>query len=289
MSAAERHITEAGVYGDLPHADYLTDPVPWGSLSASGARRLLPPSCPALFRYWADHPEPPKDWADIGNAAHRLVLGVGPDITSVPFDSWRTNAARDAREKAYADGRIPLLAEEYMRVTAMADALREHPIAAALFDPERGKPEQSLFWPDAEADVWRRARLDWLPDPGPSRLIIADYKTTRSAEPEALAKSMHAYGYDVQAAWYIDAAVALDLGGEDTAFLLVAQETAPPYLVTIAEPDAFALKAARVRIRQALEVYAECTATGQWPGYTSEVISLSLPYWVERRYEQEWA
>ncbi|MBO0827768.1 MAG: hypothetical protein J2P24_08300 [Streptosporangiales bacterium] len=54
--AADVMITEPGVY-NLPAAVYHADPVPGGSLSQSGAKKLLPPSCPALYRYWADHPE----------------------------------------------------------------------------------------------------------------------------------------------------------------------------------------------------------------------------------------
>src|SRR5258708_26204894 len=39
----------AGVYG-IPADAYHADPIEGGSLSSSGARRLLPPGCPALFR-----------------------------------------------------------------------------------------------------------------------------------------------------------------------------------------------------------------------------------------------
>ena len=42
---------ELGVY-DLPAAAYHRDPVEGGSLSASGAKKLMPPSCPALFKAW---------------------------------------------------------------------------------------------------------------------------------------------------------------------------------------------------------------------------------------------
>ncbi|MGW9447058.1 hypothetical protein, partial [Bacillus mobilis] len=48
-------ITRPGVYDGIPEAVYHRDPVPGGSLSSSGARKLLAPSCPALFKYDQEH------------------------------------------------------------------------------------------------------------------------------------------------------------------------------------------------------------------------------------------
>jgi len=169
-------LTQPGVY-EIPEAVYHGDPVPGGSLSASGAKRLLPPSCPARFRYEQEHPVF-KATFDFGSAAHKMVLGVGPDLAVIDAEDWRTKAAKDEREAARLSGRIPVLRSEHAEVMAMAAALREHPVASALFDPQRGgKAEQSLFWPDAEFGIWRRARLDWMPDPNaPGRFILGDYK-----------------------------------------------------------------------------------------------------------------
>jgi hypothetical protein len=85
----------------------------------------------------------------------------------------------------------------------MAAALRAHPLAGKLLDPDRGTPEQSLFWTDERTGVWRRARLDALPHPAAGRMIIADYKTCDSAKPRACAKSIANYGYNMQGAAYM--------------------------------------------------------------------------------------
>ena len=60
-------ITAPGVY-DIPAEDYHRDPVPGGSLSSTGARKLLPPSCPAKFRYEQDNPPTPTAALDFGQA-----------------------------------------------------------------------------------------------------------------------------------------------------------------------------------------------------------------------------
>jgi hypothetical protein len=143
-------ITESGVY-NMPADVYHSDPVPGGSLSSGGARKLLPPSCPALFRHWATNGQPPKAAFDFGHAAHLLVLGAGPPLAVVDADDWRTKNARAERDAAYRDGAVPILRADHDIVQAIATAIRAHPIARALFTPGAGEPEQSLFWVDDAA------------------------------------------------------------------------------------------------------------------------------------------
>lgn len=274
-------ITEPGVYDGIPEDVYHSDPVPGRSLSFSGAKRLLPPSCPAIFRWEQLHGRPNKPAFDFGHAAHAEVLGIGAPLVVVDAADWRTKAAQAQRDEAYAAGHTPILAHEHQQVKGMAEALRAHPIASALFDPDRGgKPEQSLFWHDERHDVMRRSRLDWLPatrDDG--RLILPDYKTTTCAAPSALAKTVANFSYHQQAAWYPDMVVGLGLA-EQVAFVFVFQEKTAPYLVTVVELDALSVRVGRHLNDRALEVYAECSATDTWPGYTDDVELISLPSWV---------
>lgn len=279
-------VTMPGVY-DMPAEQYHRDPVPGGSLSSSGARKLLPPSCPALYRYWADREQASKAAFDFGHAAHLAVLGAGPEVEVIHADDWRTKAAREARDAAYTAGKVPVLAAEYQHVQAMAAALYQHPIASVLFDPDYGQPEQSLFWIDGPSGIWRRARLDWLPEHHGGRLIIADYKTTRCAAPTHLGRAVYDHGYHQQAAWYLDGIPVLGLAAE-AAFLFVAQEKTPPYLVTVIELDALALRIGRDLNRQAIDVYAECAATGVWPGYTTDIELVGLPTWAETRHLEDY-
>lgn len=281
MTAPTIEVNAPGVY-DMDAEQYHAHP----SLSASGARKLLPPSCPALYRYEADHPPAPKREFDIGHAAHRLVLGAGPELAVIDAADYKTTAARQKRDEAHARGAVPLLSHEHDQVQAMAAALRAHPLATALFQPGRGQPERSLFWLDIASGVWCRARLDWLPERGTRRMILPEYKSCRSAAPDNLQRAIHDYGYHQQAAWYIDGVTALGLAAEP-AFVLVAQEKTPPYLVTIAEPDAVALRIGRQLNRQAINTYRECTATGSWPGYSDGVEHIGLPAWVERRHLED--
>jgi hypothetical protein len=278
-------IAEPGVY-DIPAEDYHADPIPGGSLSSSGARKLLPPSCPALFKYEQDNPQPHRKTFDFGHAAHGEVLGTGPELVVVDAKDWKTKAAQEKRDEAHARGAVPLLPADYERVQAMAAALRRHPMAHRLLNPGRGRAEQTLIWRDEPTGVWRRALVDWLPELGTGRPLFVDYKTTQSAEPKAIGKTVHNYGYGHQGAWYLDGAIALGYPAE-TAFVFIFQEKTPPYLITIAQVDETALNIARARNRQAIEIYRDCRETGVWPGYADDVVHITLPAWAERRELEE--
>lgn len=292
---ATHEVTEPGVYDGIPDEVYHRDPVPEGSLSVSGAKRLLPPSCPAIFKWERDHGRPDKHAFDFGHAAHAKVLGVGAEIVTVQrtakdgtvsdAENYQTKSAQEHRDEIRAAGKVPLLASERAEVDAMATALFAHPIARTLFNPEHGQPEQSLFWPDAEFHIWRRARLDWLPNPLNDRMIVADYKSAVTANPDEFERPMANFGYAMQAAWYTDAVVDLGLA-ESAEFLFVVQEKTPPYLVSVIQPDLLAMRTGRSRNRRAIETYARCAAADEWPGYRDDVSLVSVPYWYARQEEE---
>ena len=273
---------------------YHADP----ALSASGAKRLLPPSCPARFKYERDNGGRPNKRAfDVGHAAHKEVLGVGLDVVivhkttrdrqSVPAEDYQTKSAQEHRDAIYAEGKVPLLHWELRQVQEMAKALREHPRASALLDPEHGKPEVSVFWHDDKHGINRRSRFDWLTTPtGNGRLIVPDYKTTSSAEPRRFARSIFDFGYDVQRVFYTDAIHAAELA-EDVEFLFIAQETVAPYLITVHELDEIGLRLGRERVDRACELFAECTATGIWPGYSDDIELVTPPLWLTDEYGME--
>jgi hypothetical protein len=264
------------IVSGLDEATYHADKE---SLSVSGAKKLLPPHCPARFKWERDNGQPNKPSFDFGRAAHSLVLGTGAEVVQVEADDWRSKAAREARDAAYAEGKTPVLASEWAQIVAMADAITEHPIASALLNPERGKPEQSAYWLDPAHDVLRRCRFDWLPEADGGHLVIPDYKTARSADPGTFARAAATFGYHMQAAWYADMAQALGLA-EDVSLVFIVQEKVAPYLVTVVELDFLSVDAGRKRNDEALQVYRQCTDTGVWPGYAEGVEVISLPTWA---------
>lgn len=281
-------ITRPGVYDGIPEAAYHRDLVPGGSLSSSGARKLLAPSCPALFRYEQTHPQPHKKAFDLGRAAHELVLGVGSGVEVVDASDFRTKAAKEQRDAIYAAGKTPLLPAEYRQVQEMADAVKAHPIAAHIFKPGEGLAEQSMFWKDPDSGVVCRARMDWLPTPrAGKRLIVADLKSARSVAPPDLAKAVHEHGLHQQDDFYRRGCRELGIGDKDTSFVFVFVAKTPPYLVTVVELDHEARRIGKERNDRALKVYKRCKETGVWPGFSDDITMLSLPLWAERQHDEE--
>jgi hypothetical protein len=270
-------VTEPGVY-DMPAEEYHAHP----ALSSTGARRLMPPSCPALFRH--EQLRPDTRAFDLGHAAHKLVLGSGAELVVIDADNYRTKAAQTAQKEAHAEGKTPLLTAEHEQVLAMAEVIRSHPVASKLLDPARGKAEQSLFWQDTKSGVDCRARLDFLPDPGPGRMLVPDYKTTVSAEPEAIAKAVHKYGYHQQDDWYTDAVYANNLA-ERVAFLFIFQQKTAPYPVTVVELSQDFKLWASILNNKARDIYRRCVERNVWPAYSDEVELVALPAYAEKQYE----
>lgn len=273
---------EPGIYEDMLERDYHAAHE-W--LSASGIKKLIPPSTPAHFKTGLGVEEH-KPIFDVGKAAHARVLGVGEPVVVVDASDWRSEEARMARDAAYEAGKVPILARDNVAIDGMAASLGDHPIAPLLFTT--GKPEVSAFWIDRETEVQCRARFDWLPEKtSGKRLIVPDLKTAATAAPSEFAKAAARFGYYVQAEHYRDAIVAHGIDS-DPAFLFVVIEKEPPYLVTVAQfakPDDVRL--ARAAVDRARRVFKECMESDNWYGYPEIVNDLELPMWLHYELE-EW-
>lgn len=277
---------EPGFYGDVPEGQYHADP---DSLSVSGAKLLL--KAPALFKYRQDNPET-KGAFDLGHAAHTLVLGTGMEtvvvqreITNrkgellevIEADDYKSDSARAHRDSIRAEGKTPLLRSELTQVEAMAERISEHEGAMRLLSG--GEAEVSAYAIDEWSGVLRRCRYDYLRDD-----IGIDYKSAAGIAPGEFASAVAKWGYDMQAAWYLDVAELLGHPLSDFAFIAQAKE--PPYLVEVYNLDADFIARGRTRNLAALERFKHCTETGVWPGYTGRPFTtLSPPRWA--RYDNE--
>lgn len=265
---------EPGLY-DIPAELYHSDPVPGGSLSASGAKILA--DCPARYAYFLDHPQPFKPAFEFGTAAHTVVLGDGPELVVVDAELWNTNKIKAKVAAIREAGGIPLKQADYQRICDMAEALARNPEAADILTPGSGVAEQSIFW--ADGPIWWRSRFDWLrPD------LIGDYKTTRSVRPDKLERTVHEYGYHIQEHVYRRGAYELGLLPEKADFKFLFQETQPPYLVQVAELDPVARYAGQQDTHKAASRYLYGRETGHWPGYSEHPTVIGLPPYIERQY-----
>jgi hypothetical protein len=263
----------------LPAEAYHADRT---SISSSGLRALLAPGCPAQFKYDRDHPQAPKKEFDLGNAAHLLVLGEGPELEVIDFPDWRKKDAQDQRDAAHAEGKVPLLTKDHDMVEAMAEAIRQHPIAGPLFTPGTGVAERSIYWTDPATGIRCRVRPDWLKIL-PELTLCVDYKTAKDASPDAVSKAIRDRAYHQQDALYTDGIEAAGLAPEGCRFIFVFQSKQAPYLITVRELADQDRDIGRARNQKALRIYAECEQTGIWPDWTgpvTDIPQISMPTWA---------
>lgn len=278
-------ITAPGIYADMATGDYYADCCPAPSLTQSVAKILLDQS---PLHAWHAHPRLNPDYRpdddtkfDVGNIAHKLMIGRGKDIVVLQFDDWRTNAAKDARSAAAEAGQLAVLGKHFAKADRMVRAAREQLALReldGLFSPDHGDGEVVTAW--QEGDLWLRQMIDWLSH---DRFTFCDFKTTdMSAAPQGLGRMM------INAGWPIQAAMAergLDTLSPDTAgrraYLFVVQEADPPYCLNVVEIGEAALTLGRKQLQIAVDRWRECMRVGLWPGYPLDIITPEVPGWHE--------
>ncbi len=280
-------------FHEIAAADYHDDPCAEPSLSASTAQELLAKS---PLHAWYSHPRlnpgferEEREIFDLGAAAHAYLLEGETGFAIIEADDWRTKAAKEARDLARAQGRLPVLRHKWDAILAMADAINAQ--LDAFSDPPRpfsaGKAEQTLVW--QEGPIWCRARLDWL---GDDHRTVDDLKTTGgSANPEDWTRGPMFAGPALQAAFYLRGLSVLSGVGTDRLnFRFVVAENYPPFALSVVSlgPEAWVI--AEKQRRMAVEIWSNCMDTGKWPAYPRKTCYATLPPWIETQWvEREMA
>jgi len=198
----------------------------------------------------------------MGTAIHDALLEGIDRIAVIEADDWRTKAAKEARDAARTEGKIPILARKVEQVEdAVSAALSfiEKSEIAGVF--HRGKPEQTVIW--KEESLICKARPDWLTD---DRSILLHVKTTQgSAEPSSWIRGqLTNMGYDVAWAFYQRGCpVGLSV------FLVI--EANAPYGCSLVGLDPAMQDLADRKVSRAIATWQQCKATGKYPAYSSRI------------------
>ena len=257
------------------------------AISASGLRLFA--RSPA--HYYAAYLDPnrterqPTAAMKIGTATHCAILEperFNKEYTAMPEGiDRRTTAGKQAYAELLASGAEVLADDDMARVMNMACAFRDNNISRALFDRKHAV-EQSIC--ATINGVSCKCRPDFFTADG---LLVMDVKTTKDASPEEFGRSAWSLGYHVQAAFYrrvIGAAT-----GTTPDFIFGCVESEAPHLVAYYSTPQYLLDYADGLIDTLLERYAECMASGKWPGYVAEIEmqELSIPGYAQRIIEND--
>ena len=282
-------IASPGIY-DLGMNYYHADPCPVPSLSASIARILLQ-QCPVMA--WGAHPRLNPHHVKNNDAkfdkptvAHELLLNAGRGFEVLAFDDWRTNAAKEAREKALAKGKVAILEHQYSDAIDIVQAAHEQiklsAYGATFADSQR---EQSILW--QEGDEWCRCRPDAMTIYGdPSKAVIFDYKLS-NVEVNAFTVGAHLAreGYDLRSAFYRRGLARLlpALHGRiDYVFMI--QFDRYPYPMMFVELGGGGITIGDKMASAAIGMWERCRRTGKWPGY--EPVMSGLPVYHENSWTE---
>jgi hypothetical protein len=142
-----------------------------------------------------------------------------------------------------------------------------------------GKAELSAFWTDPDTGIKCKCRPDFLMSNGETLTGILDVKSTLDASSSGFSRSIGKFGYDIQAAFYIDGVKAVT-GLELPFFYLAAEKTAPHAVAMYRASDAM-VETGRKKYRAALELLQWCRETGQYPAYQpfGDIETIELSKW----------
>lgn len=249
------------------------------SISNSGLA-LLASKTPAHFFSSLTTPRADTPAFREGRNIHCAVLEpdrFASQFVVMPKWDMRTTVGKLASAEFHAanDGKTCIQQDELDRIIAIQNSVYAHPLARTLLIG--GKAELSYFANDPVTGVKVRCRPDCS-----NGDILIDLKTTTDASTEGFARSAFAYRYYQQAAFYSDVFQWAG-GGCVRDFYFIAVEKVAPFAVQVFKASPEFIARGREAYRAALNTYAECLASGIWPGYPESDNRLDIPAWAEKR------
>ena len=254
-------------------------------ISSSELKKIM--ITPAHYKHWKENPQEDTPALLFGRAAHKYILETYDFYTEfavAPNCDRRTKEGKEIWNKfvAESEGKDVITQEQFEQIEEMRKVMLATPFVSKLIN---GEHEISYFWVDEDTGLECKVRPDSI---NHKLKIVVDYKTCDNAETEHFMKQAIRLGYDLQAYMY-QQGVKENLG-EEYLFVFIAQEKKPPYAVNILEADESFMASGKRIFHEMLNVYKECSETGNWYGYlgaNNEINSLGVPKWIENLIETE--
>ena len=181
-------------------------------------------------------------------------------------------------------GKTLVTAREYQQQFAgLEDAysnVLDHAVARMILESPTALWSQRFAWECQETGLPLKAELDLV---DPARGILVDVKTAADTDSEAFARAVYTFGYDIQAAQYLEAAQRMWPDAAFTYGWIVIRNKAP-YEVEVYDATDELLAYGRRRLMAARAHFCECVESGSWKSPTHGLsVALELPAWVHTR------
>jgi hypothetical protein len=260
-------------------------------LSASVAHRLLSVS---PLEAWAKHrllggqaEAPPTASQLEGRLWHAMLLEGGAGVEVIDAKDFRTNAAKEKRDLAAAEGKIPVTALKFQAMQPAVKAIEEEMLR---FGIEFGsqKVEHRIEWEEQTIngdDVACSGFVDTFKlDRG--WLDIYDLKTGSSGTSidDAVRLIANSHSLLQEPAYRSGLSDQLGIDRERSELTYVFVQTEAPYSVTPVTLSGDFREMAEIRWRRALEIWNRCLTKGTgrecWPGPVENITPISAPGWL---------
>lgn len=217
---------------------------------------------PEIAEHKRYNPSPSTPAMQFGTLVHGILELKGstpPEFVISPYDSFRTNAAKDWKKQQTEMGNYIITQDELDRAHAMANRVLNH-------TPERIR--SIIATGRAEVDFYtktEKALLDVVSDDGKVGL---DYKTTLATSERGFIRECYKYHYPLQAAHYVDVA------GLDEFIFVGVSHTAPHPVWCLSCSSSF-LDYGREEKDLAYKAMEQCA------NRVNEIHEVQAPPWVE--------
>jgi hypothetical protein len=264
-----------GMYLDIPHAVYHSDPCELPSLSSHIANIVVnkSPGHAALMHPRLDGKRTESSAAmETGSILHGLLLGGGQDLVEVDAKDWRTNAAKEERDNAAKEGKIAILKDKFQRILAASELVRKY----LPFDLSTAKTEVTCIWDSNGCPC--RCRIDALM----TDWWVWDLKFCEDATVSAADRNIAGSGYHLQAAANINAIESLvpEQAGRVHFGLAFIEWENPQIGIKRVEIRGQLLDVGNQRWKRAKATWAQCLARKSFPGYNTAIVEAECPAWI---------
>lgn len=232
------------------------------------------------LHYWNAYLNPKRESRSetpaqiLGSAIHCMVLEphIFNSIYAIPPEiNRRAKAGKEEWAKWQDDnqGKILLQQDQMEIIKQASESVMSHKLAKAYLS--HGTAEESFYWEDEMTGELCKCRPDYNRDD-----ILIDLKTTADASHKAFARTVVNFNYHVSDAFSCEGYEAVT-GNKAKAYKFIVVETKAPFGVAIYDLDDAAKLRGREILRRELDLFAQCSRSNVWPGYSESSEVLTLP------------
>tara|TARA_B110000238_G_scaffold159742_1_gene173314 strand:+ start:882 stop:1655 length:774 start_codon:yes stop_codon:yes gene_type:complete len=182
-----------------------------------------------------------------GKAFHTTILEPGKVDSDIAIFDGKTRRGKVWDEFVLDnEGKTIISVSEWNAINQMSDIIYSNDVAATFL--MKSHKESVRIWETGGVKCKGKADMVIIDDNGDK--ILIDIKTTQDCSLDAFRRSSMKYGYDRQAAWYLDGFGATD-------FWFVVIEKASPYRLAIYQASDEFIGAGRLKNNALLNKYKE--------------------------------